>query len=232
VTPYYEADDVTLYLGDSTDSLLWVPGQVRCVLTDPPYGIQYRSNVGKRFDEILGDRAVPTWWARQLKRACLPAARIYWFCHESGIGTVQECLVKLGFSLARMLVWDKCCGAANTGDLNDFAARTEYIVAARAQGCSDPLRGARDSNLLAVPRVDPRKLLHPNEKPLALMEYLVIRSTNPGDLVLDPFCGSGVTLLAARNLGRKAIGFEIEEKYCEVAARRLEQGVLDLGGAA
>ena len=67
---------------------------------------------------------------------------------------------------------------------------------------------------------------HPCEKPIGMMEHIIKTSTREGHTVLDPFAGSGSTLRAAKNLGRKAIGFEIEEKYCEIAAERLEQGVL------
>jgi adenine-specific DNA-methyltransferase len=73
---------------------------------------------------------------------------------------------------------------------------------------------------------------HPCEKPLALMEHIIQSSSRPLDTVLDPFAGSGTTLMAARNLGRNAIGVERDERWCEFAARRLEQGVLDLGNVA
>jgi DNA methylase len=74
--------------------------------------------------------------------------------------------------------------------------------------------------------------LHPSEKPLSLMERLVLLCSEPGDLILDPFAGSGTTLLAAKKLGRRAVGVELSERYCEVAAERLGQEVLDLGSAA
>ena len=73
-----------------------------------------------------------------------------------------------------------------------------------------------------------RKKRHPTQKPLSLMSQIVRVSSRPGDLILDPFCGSGTTLVAAKNLGRRAIGIEIEEKYCEIAVKRLAQGVLPL----
>ncbi len=71
---------------------------------------------------------------------------------------------------------------------------------------------------------------HPCPKPEPLMRELVALFTDPGDTILDPFAGSGTTLVAAKRLGRKAIGIEREERYCEVAARRLSQGALDLFG--
>jgi site-specific DNA-methyltransferase (adenine-specific) len=67
---------------------------------------------------------------------------------------------------------------------------------------------------------------HPNEKPLSLMGNLVQLCSNPGDLVLDPFCGSGTTLVAAKAAGRRAVGVEIEEQYCQIAAERCSQEVL------
>lgn len=70
---------------------------------------------------------------------------------------------------------------------------------------------------------------HPTPKPIVIMERIISTTTNQNDVVLDPFAGSGSTLVAARNLGRKAIGVELEERYCEIIANRLAQGALDLG---
>lgn len=73
---------------------------------------------------------------------------------------------------------------------------------------------------------------HPTPKPLTVMERMVETTTNPGDLILEPFAGSGTTLLAASNLGRRVIAAELDEGYCEGIANRLSQGAFDLGGAA
>lgn len=78
----------------------------------------------------------------------------------------------------------------------------------------------------------PRSRLHPTEKPIGLIGQIIDVSTRPGDLVLDCFAGSGTTLRAAKNLGRRSIGIEREEKYCRIIAQRLEQNALDLDGAA
>jgi site-specific DNA-methyltransferase (adenine-specific) len=73
---------------------------------------------------------------------------------------------------------------------------------------------------------------HPTAKPMWLMQRLILASSEPGNTVLDPFMGSGTTLRAAKDLRRRAIGIEIEERYCEIAARRLEQEVLDFTPSA
>lgn len=72
----------------------------------------------------------------------------------------------------------------------------------------------------------PRDPLHPNEKPLDLVKGFVVRHTIPGQLVIDPFMGSGTTLRAAKDLSRKAIGIELDEKFCEIAAKKMAQEVL------
>lgn len=80
------------------------------------------------------------------------------------------------------------------------------------------------SNILSY--YPPRDRQHPNEKPLAMITDMLTLVSHDADLILDPFMGSGTTLRAAKDLGRRAIGIELEEKYCEIAARRLAQEVL------
>ena len=72
---------------------------------------------------------------------------------------------------------------------------------------------------------------HPTSKPINLLTAWVRQFSDANETILDPFMGSGTTLVAAKRLGRKAIGIELEEKYCEIAARRLSQGALDLFGS-
>lgn len=86
--------------------------------------------------------------------------------------------------------------------------------------------GKRPRAILRFPWSGTRDPVHPAVKPVDLLRTLIARSTHRGEVVLDPFMGSGTTLRAAKDLGRKAIGIEIEERYCEVAARRMSQEVL------
>ena len=88
--------------------------------------------------------------------------------------------------------------------------------------------GATQANVVRTGKIIPSADQHPTVKPEPLMALFVHLHTNPGALVLDPFMGSGTTLRAAKDLQRKSIGIEIEERYCEIAAKRLQQEVLAL----
>src|SRR5690606_30592018 len=84
----------------------------------------------------------------------------------------------------------------------------------------------RRGSVITVPRVPTGTMTHPTEKPQLLLRQLIESSSSIGEAILDPFMGTGSTLIAARTEGRRAIGIELEERYCEIAVKRLQQAVL------
>lgn len=220
--PYYQDGAVTIYHGDCRE--LELP-RADLLLTDPPYGVTYVSNagVGKGTQPISNDGAR---LSLRLYRQVLPqikATHVLWFTRWDAWPDVWG---ELGqwFPLRGLLVWDK--GTPGMGDLDHWGPSFELIASAGTGRIS----GGRDGSILRFPGVPSGDRHHPTEKPVALLSYLMGKLD--ARTVLDPFMGSGATLLAAKNAGRKAVGIEIEERYCEAAAKRCAQEVLDMGAAA
>ena len=222
---YYEDDHVTLYHGDCREVLAWVDADV--LVTDPPYGVAWTSgqfsNAAKPIeDRIEGDAdtgvrdAVLELWAR--KPALVFGS---WRARRpSGVNN--------------RLIWHKAANIPGHRTQPWFAADEEiYQIGSGFIGKPEQnvlfTHDRRDGAYGEV-----AKLGHPTPKPVGLMERLI--SKCPPGVIADPFAGSGSTLIAARNLGRKVIGVELEEKYCELIVRRLSQQAFDFtaleGGAA
>mgnify|MGYP003420423895 FL=1 len=218
--PYYSDDHVTIYHGDCRDILPLI-GPVELVLTDPPYGINYVSNsgAGRGTAPITNDGAR---LSLRLYRSVLPlldADHVLWFTRWDAWPDVW---VDLGqwFPMRGLLVWDK--GSPGMGDLRHWGPSYELIASAG----TGQIVGSRDGSVLRYPTVAPAGRQHPTEKPVEMLSHLVAKLD--ASTVLDPFMGSGSTLRAAKDLGRKAIGIELEERYCEIAAKRCAQEVLAL----
>jgi site-specific DNA-methyltransferase (adenine-specific) len=224
VTPYYQEDGITIYHGDCRDVL---PGLASAdvLLTDPPYGVAYQSNkgVGQGTNPITNDG---TRLSLALYRQVIPmisAGHVLWFTRWDAWPDVWTLLGQY-FPIRGLLIWDK--ESPGMGDLNHWGPSYEMIASVG----SGKTVGSRDGSIFRCQTVSPIKRRHPTEKPIRLLTYLLQKLT--GEVILDPFVGSGSTLEAAKDLGRRAIGIEIEERYCEIAAKRLSQKVLDFGAAA
>ena len=127
----------------------------------------------------------------------------------------------IGFKQA--VVWDK--GGIGMGW--HYRRNYELMLVAQKPGAACTWNGGHSqSNVVRIPGIKPSKDDHPTPKPLDLFALFVHLHSNPGDIVLDPCVGAGTTLRAAKDLGRRAIGIEISEKYCEIAARRCAQEVM------
>lgn len=222
--PYYHDEEagITIYHGDCREILPHLP-KVDLVLTDPPYGITYQSNAG------VGAGTVPitndgTRVSLRLYRAVIPLLRgapTLWCTRWDAWPDVWE-LFASAMKVNGLLVWDK--GQPGMGDLNHWGPSYELIAS-----CGPVrTRGSRDCSVLRYNTVPSCNRNHPTEKPVDLFKYLLQKTTDDGMVIVDPFMGSGTTLVAAKQLGRRAIGIELEEKYCEIAVQRLAQKVLPL----
>lgn len=224
VKPYYQDDYVTLYHGDClTEHREWLDADV--LVTDPPYGVAIAKNsfghsAGK-FNKSLRiakavagdentdarDAALASWGPR-------PAVVFGSWRADRPKGTKQR------------LIWHKANTAPNLTRSPWYSTDEEiYVLGKGFTGepernvyITHELRSGKDG--LAA------KMGHPTPKPIGLMESLIRKC--PEGVIADPFAGSGATLLAAKNLGRKVIGVELEEKYCEAVAKRCAQELLEL----
>lgn len=217
--PYYSDDAVTIYHGDCRELLPLMP-KVDLVLTDPPYGIgletAYRLRGRGRlaqcvdYPEIVGDSE--PFDPRFILDLDLPT--VLWGANHYGD--------KLPPS-SGWLVWDKRAGRMQNDQADGELAWTNFVKGVRI--LQHEWNGFRRDSELG-------KHYHPTQKPVVLMRWVLTLRWTPTGAILDPFMGSGTTLRAAKDLGRRAIGIEIEERYCEIAAKRMSQSVMALHEAS
>jgi len=240
--PYYQDDAVTLYHGDCREILPQL-GPVDHVITDPPYEEEAHT-LGRRAFSGRSSAKHPKGIAEERPLSFAPmteAGRIETgrLMAEAGRGWVLVfCQVEAamlwrqaleGAKYIRTQIWRKPDGAPQfTGDRPGMGY--ESIVTCWAGDGRPVWHGGGRHGVYEHMTV--KAASHQTQKPEALMAELVSLFTNPGDLILDPFGGSGTTAVAAKRLGRRCILIEREEKYCAVAAQRLQQGALDLFAVA
>lgn len=211
---YYQDEYVTLYHGDClTDHREWLDADV--LVTDPPYGIGWKIDDNKKSkskahagiqndkDTTARDSVLEAWGERP--------------------GIVFGAWVQQVPNAKQTLVWRKPADTGVVGSVTGYRRDVELIFLTGKH----PRRSAARSSVITTDRGMNSYLNgHPHAKPAELMGWLIEWTEGA---VADPFAGSGSTLIAARNLGRKSIGVEVEEKYCEIIAKRLDQQVIDFG---
>ncbi len=220
-TPYYSDDHVTLYHGDCRELVHSLSFDV--VVADPPYGIGWDAANAKRgrsrlaeasdFPDIHGDDEPfdPAPWLALARPMVLFGANHY-----------ADRLPPA----SRWLIWDKLDGLTTTKRDVGFCDQADAELAWTNLGGPARLYSQRWLGMLKAGRDASIKRRHPTEKPVELMTWVLVQV--PDGVVLDPYMGSGTTPRAAKDLGRRAIGIEIDERYCEIAARRCAQEVLAL----
>jgi site-specific DNA-methyltransferase (adenine-specific) len=227
VTPYYDADGITLYAGDCLKVLPNL-APVDVVITDPPY------NVGKAYashDDNLPPDAYLEWLRARLAACATLAGEVVYFPGRNNLLATLEVLHGTGLRPVRVLGWHKREFAGDMWNGGPAMCWEPVVWASSAQRPAfNKLFGpwGRDFLVINATHGDPFFKLHPCPKPVEVMRWLVGLFCPPGGTVLDPFAGTGATLRAAKDLGRKAVGIELEPAYCDAAIHRLGQGVLAL----
>lgn len=215
-TIYYQDDLVTLYHGDCRYLRYWLDADI--LVTDPPYGIAYQSNWTKTQknrpiagdgDPEIRDEALRLWG----ERPAIVFGR--WDAPRPAATRAR-------------LIWDKG-ESPGMGDLKMPWGRSDEEIYVLGKGFAGPRGGSvLRSKVQSV--ADKTRPNHPTPKPVGLMELLIAKC--PPGVIADPFAGSGSTLVAAKLQGRKVIGVELDERYCEMAAQRLAQDALPFGEAS
>lgn len=253
--PYYQDDLVTLYHGDCVELLADV-SYADLIVTDLPYGMtSCKWDCQLPLDELWAQ------WRRLLRgqgavvlTACQPftsrlvmsnpkAFRTEWIWEKnagSNFGTLKTQPMRehesvLVFAEGKFPYFPQMEARASSG-----LARVKTVVnySTRTEMYSDKAHGGVSSMRpemrypRSIQKFNRERGLHTTQKPVDLMRYMIRTYSHPGSLVLDHCAGSGTTLVAAAAEGRKAIGIELEERYCEVIARRLDQLAFDFGSAS
>lgn len=247
--PYFEDEHVVIYHGDCGEFLPQF-STADHIITDPPYGEHIHSNarsgrmraandrggrygadvrrtVDLGFDHL--DEDLRRWCAAEFAR--LAERWVLVFSDVESDHLWRSDLTEAGLDYVRTGAWVKL-GATPQFSGDRPATGFEAITIAHPKGRKKWNGGGKHavwSFPIVLDRGRTGARLHTTQKPQGLMHTLLSQFTDPGETILDPFAGSGTTLEAARMLGRKAIGIEVNERYCEVMARRFDQGVLPVG---
>ena len=260
MNPYYQDHACTIYHGDCRE-VLPLLRDVVLTFTSPPYNTLNSIRVGK-MSGIWASKNGGLGFVNSVKKNGYPdnmpedqyqlnqIAIVEMICDVTvpggGLfynhkcrwrdGTILHPVLWMqpkGWVLREEIIWDR--GGSLTFNARMFAPSDERILWFEKPGASHNWNQPKGFSLLSIWHIrhesGPNKL-HPVSFPVQIPAIAIAATTNPGNVVLDPFAGSGTTLVAAMNLGRKAIGIEIDENYCEIAAKRLEQEVLPLEAVA
>lgn len=220
--PYFEKDGVTLYHGDCREVLPELQSDsFDLVVTDPPYLVSCTGRWGSDWGVIEGD-ADPSWVLpvyRELWRTLRSDSLCVSFYGWPSADVFFQAWASSGFRPVSVLALIKA--RWGLGHFTRAQHEQAYLLA----------KGRPKKPETAISDVliwdDIAQHLHPNQKPLGAISRLISTFSLSGATVFDPFCGSGTTLVAARNLGRRAVGIEIEERYCNLTALRLSQQVFE-----
>lgn len=237
ITPYYQKNGITLYHGDARDVLPTLEGVSGNIVTDPPYAVSksgqmlgfvspnwkekathsrgYADHDRHNYSKLIGETF------RQAFRMSTPGTAHVAFGGNRTFHQMVTQIEKSGFEALDVLVFNSTGVAKSRTTL---APSHEIASLFRTPGKPPAINPDwRKRNRFDIPKPKRGRNFHLTPKPTAWMTELIELVSEPGDLIIDPFAGSGTTLIAAAQTGRMAVGVEIDEAYCELAATRLEQ---------
>ncbi len=225
--PYYQDSAVTIFHGDCREMSLWIH-PCDLLLTDPPYGVEMGSKdyaIGSQHGLVREKYASYHDTYDEFLNIVVPALKhAMEFCKRGMVFMSAHRLQDLPRFDSLGGIFNSSACARDCWGFSTFLPIALYG--------HDPTIGNGSRSKVLVNNDVTEKNGHPCPKPYKWISWCVSRGSTEGETILDPFMGSGTTLRAAKDLGRKAIGIEIEEKYCEIAARRMEQEVLPLNDAS
>jgi len=208
-------------LGDSLKILKkGTDESIDLIITDPPYGMSFQSNHRKEKHLKIDNDNNLEWldsFVEQAHRVLKKDTHFYCFCSWHHIDIFKQTIQKY-FEVKNILIWVK--NNTGMGDLfGDYAPKHEFIIYARKG--KRKLNGRRDSNILEYKKTGNK--LHPTEKPVDMFEFLIQKSSEKNDLILDPFAGSGTTAIACINTKRNYILIEKEPEYIDIINKRIDE---------
>jgi site-specific DNA-methyltransferase (adenine-specific) len=256
VEPYYSDDLATVYLADCREVLPTLGGEsIDFIFTDPPYGHNNNNNgdLAHRWEAALGilppgasapegrpiandgpeANELVQWFYTEARRLLKPGCCCCCCCGGGGGPDPQFARWSLwmdeaiGFKQA--VVWDK--GGLGMGW--HYRRNYELVLVAEKPGAACKWYGGHEvGNVVRLTGIKPSADDHPTPKPVSLPARFIEWHSLPGDIVVDPFVGGGSTAVAAKRAGRRFIGMDVDERWCELTAKRLAQGAFDFGDAA
>lgn len=221
--PYYEHGGISIFHGDCCEILPSLP-VFDLVVTDPPYGINTKSDGNGKLSpwaDLCNSAYWYSAWIRLCREKLSHDGATWSFLNWRSMVTFQKASCDVGWPIESMLVWDKCW----IGPGGSRGLRPSYELCALWAMPNFALKDRGLPDVQRWPWSSMKPNGHPAEKPIEGMEWILKQSER--SFVLDPFMGSGTTLRAAKDLGVRAVGIEIEERYCEIAAKRMAQEVLE-----
>ena len=217
--------DCTIYEGDCREMFSMIePADL--VVCDPPFGCRYKTRIRKvsvRPEMLANDDKPHLEYVPMIVNAVKPNSAVYLCTRFAEYSLWEQALKDAGATVKTTIVWDK--GNRTAGDLyGDFGCQVELLLYAHVG--RSKLRQGRPSNLWAIPREPASE--HPTPKPVELFRRCILNSSDIGDLVVDPFLGSGTTAVACIMTGRRFVGAEINHRFFDLSCERIENAYKEL----